>query len=140
MKENLALAHGINGIKHALPIEPTCYELGGTNLANSRNYQGSTVYSSGYTPRDIYSRQPPRTTYNSPRYNESSNSEGYMSVFVIDEIRKAAYKPNKGQRTRGKDKSIRIVQGGRSTIPDGNDIKSARNTVLSEKGYRAIIK
>jgi hypothetical protein len=39
MKENLALANGINSVKHALPIEPTCYELEDTNLANQKEFQ-----------------------------------------------------------------------------------------------------
>jgi hypothetical protein len=34
--ENLALAHGITGIKHSLPIEPTYYEPDCTSPANQK--------------------------------------------------------------------------------------------------------
>jgi hypothetical protein len=39
MKENLALTHSINGVKHALPIEPTCYEPDDTNPTNQKEFQ-----------------------------------------------------------------------------------------------------
>jgi hypothetical protein len=73
----------------------------------------------------------------SSKHKESRNCQGYMSVFVIDKIRRAAFKPYKGQRTRGKDRNIRrrIVRGRRNTISDrgnSNSSQSASNMVLSE--------
>jgi hypothetical protein len=56
MKENLALAHGINGIKHALPIEPTCQELDDTNPANQKEFQEIVrvlLYIAQTTPPEI---------------------------------------------------------------------------------------
>jgi hypothetical protein len=67
-----------------------------------------------------------------------------MSVFVIDKIRRAAFKPYKGQQTRGKDRNIRrcIVRGRRGTISDsGNSSgsQSTSNVVLSETGYNVTV-
>jgi hypothetical protein len=45
--ENLALANGITGVKHSLPIEPTCYEPDCANPANQKEFQaivGSLLY------------------------------------------------------------------------------------------------
>jgi hypothetical protein len=56
MKENLALVHGINGVKHALPIEPTCYELDDTNPANQKEFRQITrvlLYIAQTTPPEI---------------------------------------------------------------------------------------
>jgi hypothetical protein len=56
MKENLALTHGINGIKHALPIEPTYYEPDNTNPANQKEFQEIIrvlLYIAQITPPEI---------------------------------------------------------------------------------------
>jgi hypothetical protein len=67
-----------------------------------------------------------------------------MSVFVIDKIRRAAFKPYKGQQTREKDRNIRrrIVRGRRSMISDrgnSNGSQSTSNVVLSETGYSVTV-
>jgi transposase InsO family protein len=38
--ENLAAAHGIHGVKHSLPIDPTYYEPDVSNPANPKTFQG----------------------------------------------------------------------------------------------------
>jgi hypothetical protein len=56
MKENLALAHSINGVKHALPIEPTCSGPDGANPANQKEFQeiiGVLLYIAHTTPPEI---------------------------------------------------------------------------------------
>jgi hypothetical protein len=67
-----------------------------------------------------------------------------MSVFVIDKIRRAAFKPYKEQQTRGKNRNIRrrIVRGRRSTISErgnSNGSQSTSNVVPSETGYSVTV-
>jgi hypothetical protein len=55
MKENLALAHGINGVKLSLP-EPTCYKPDCTSPANQKEFQaivGSPLYIAWTTRPEI---------------------------------------------------------------------------------------
>jgi hypothetical protein len=54
--ENLALTHGITGVKHSLPIKPTCYEPGYTSPANQMEFQaivGSLLHISRTTRPEI---------------------------------------------------------------------------------------
>jgi hypothetical protein len=54
--ENLALVHGITGVKHSLPIEPTCYEPDYTSPANQKEFQaivGSLLYIARTTRPEI---------------------------------------------------------------------------------------
>jgi hypothetical protein len=54
--ENLALAHGITGVKHSLPIEPACYEPDCTSPGNQREFQaivGSLLYIARTIPPKI---------------------------------------------------------------------------------------
>jgi hypothetical protein len=54
--ENPALAHGITGVKHSLPIEPTCYEPDCASPVNQKEFQaivGSLLYIARATRSEI---------------------------------------------------------------------------------------